>query len=104
MTAHVPRRQRSLYGPGTARNPGTDEQGERVQFGVAQPSEDVPAVIVADGDDGLMALTEDDGEPRIFGSRDPEVGELVEAATRAYGPSARAMPVSEFKKLTGDAG
>jgi hypothetical protein len=74
-----------------------------VQFGAAQPSDDEPVVIVAEGDDGLMALTDDDGEPQIHGSRDPDVQGLVEAATRTYGPSARAMPFDEFKKLAGGA-
>jgi hypothetical protein len=75
-----------------------------MEFGVAQPSDDEPVVIVAEGDGGLMALTDDehDDEAAVYMPGDPEVAELVETATRAYGPSARAMPVSEFRKLTGD--
>jgi hypothetical protein len=72
------------------------ERRDCMQFGVAQPSEDTPVVIIAEHDDELVVLT-DDGEPKIYSSRDPEVPRVVEAATRAYGPSARAVPVSEFK-------
>ena len=74
------------------------EGGHCMRFGVAQPSEDTPVVITAITDDGLVALTDDD-EAEIFGSRDPDVHELVEAATRAYGPTARAMPVMEYRVL-----
>jgi hypothetical protein len=60
-------------------------------------------VITSDGDGGLVALTDDehDDEAAVYLSGDPEMPGLVEAAQKVYGPSARAMPVTEFKKLAG---
>jgi hypothetical protein len=77
-----------------------------VQFGVAVPGDgEGLVVIVAEDSDGKLVILPDENhqdEAAVYLSGDPEVAELVETATRAYGPSARAMPVSEFKKLARD--
>jgi hypothetical protein len=76
-----------------------------VQFGVAVPGDGEGLVVIAaevNGEFVVLPDKEHDDEAAVYLSGDPEVPELVEAAMRAYGPSARAMPVSEFKKLAED--
>jgi hypothetical protein len=64
-----------------------------------EPVDETLVVIVAEDNDGLVCVTEDDGEPQVYLSGDPDVDELVQAAGKVYGESARAMPVDEFRAL-----
>jgi hypothetical protein len=76
-----------------------------VQFGVAVPGDGEGLVVItAEVNGEFVALPDEehDDEAAVYLSGDPEVAELVKAAQRVYGPSARAMPVSEFKKLARD--
>ncbi len=70
-----------------------------------EPSDEALVVIVAEDNGKLVVLPDEehDDEAAVYLSGDPDVQELVEAARNVYGPTARAMPVDEFKKLAGGA-
>ena len=77
-----------------------------MEFGVAQPADGTLVVIVAEDSDGKLVVLPDEereDEAAVYLDGDPEIPGLVEAARKVHGPSARAMPVSEFKKLAGGA-
>lgn len=69
-----------------------------------EPSDETLVVITAtrDGEVVVYPDEEHDDEVAVFLDGDPEIPELLEAARKVYGPSARVMPLDEFKKLAGD--
>jgi hypothetical protein len=69
-----------------------------------EPSDESLVVIAAIKDGELVVLgdEEHDDEAAVYLSGDPDVPGLVDAARKVYGPSARAMPVKEFRKLAGE--
>jgi hypothetical protein len=64
---------------------------------VLRDGSDEIVVVTAVVDGELLCLEDEDGAIEIFEPGDPEVAEMVEAAREAFGPSARAMTVSEYK-------
>jgi hypothetical protein len=50
----------------------------------------------------VLGDEEHDDEAAVYLSGDPDLPGLVDAARKVYGPSARAMPVKEFRKLAGE--
>jgi hypothetical protein len=78
-----------------------------MEFGVARPADGTLVVIVAEDSDGKLVVVPDeehDDEAAVYLDGDPEISGLVEAVREVYGPSARAMPLDEFKKLAEGAG
>jgi hypothetical protein len=73
-------------------------KGEDLQLGVTPATDDV-VVITAIVDGELQCAIDDTGAMEVYSSSDPDVQELVQAARDAFGPSARAMPVKEFRAL-----
>jgi hypothetical protein len=76
-----------------------------VHFGVAVPGDGEGLVVIVaevNGEFVVLPDEEHDDEAAVYLSGDPEVQGLLEAAQRVYGPSARVVPLGEFKKLAGD--
>jgi hypothetical protein len=63
------------------------------------PVDETLVVIVAEDDGDLFCLVDEDGEPAVFTSGDPEVEERVREARDVYGATARVLSVEEFKAL-----
>jgi hypothetical protein len=59
---------------------------------------DEMVVITAMVDGELLCAADGDGAAEIYASGDPDVLEQVEAARKVYGPTARAMSISEFRR------
>ena len=64
-----------------------------------EPVDETLVVIVAEDDGDLFCLVDEDGEPAVFMSGDPEVEERVREARDVYGATARVLSVEEFKAL-----
>jgi hypothetical protein len=64
-----------------------------------EPVDETLVVIVAEDDGDLFCLVDEDGEPAVFKSGDPEVEERVREARDVYGATARVLSVEEFKAL-----
>jgi hypothetical protein len=63
------------------------------------PVDETLVVIVAEDDGDLFCLVDEDGEPAVFTSGDPEVEERVREARDVYGATAKVLSVEEFKAL-----
>jgi hypothetical protein len=75
-----------------------------MEFGVARPADGTLVVIVAEDSDGKLVILPDEDhqdEAAVYLDGDPEIAAVLEAARKVHGPSARAVSVTEFKKLAG---